>query len=395
MGTVNHSIKMRKDCFISILILALVALSKQDQQEENREKRIFSLFNVVTFKNDACASSDSGRNGTCYTSTECQNKGGRALGNCAAGFGVCCVFIITGTGEVNQNCSYIQNPSFPSTYADTTTLTGSIGETLHGTFTTVAAAAAGSDVTNAGQCITDTFTIGSTQVPTICGTNTGDHVYFEATQECHSLDFQFGNVANGLSNIASRSWNIKVTQYSCDHPNLAPAGCTQYYYGTEATNQVRTFNWQGTRHLNSQRQIICVRREAGNCRICWSADTPSTDFELGGKAAKFNALKGEICCAYEADGKGPTGDNGYDCIIIPGAQKTDGSIINSSQCGHGEGLATAHSAAANDAKTVCSKQVPFSISFISDEFEGYYADADDGESEANAGFKLRYFQTTC
>ena len=235
------------------------------------------------------------------------------------------------------------------------TLTGSIGETIHGTFTTVAAGGVGSDVTDAGQCNTDTFTIGSSQVPTICGTNTGDHVYFEATQECHFLDFQFGNVANGISNIASRSWNIKITQYSCDHPNLAPVGCTQYYYGTEATNQVRTFNWQGTRHLNSQRQVICVRREAGNCKICWSADTPSTDFEIGGKAAKFNALKGEICCAYEADGKGPTGDHGYDCVIIPGAQKTGGSIINSSQCGHGQGLATLHSNADNDAKTICCK----------------------------------------
>ena len=42
-----------------------------------------------------------------------------------------------------------------------------------------------------------------------------------------------------------------------------------------------------------------------------------------------------------------------------------------------------------------AKQVPFSITFISDEFEGYYAAADDGESEANQGFKLRYFQTSC
>ena len=282
-----------------------------------------------------------------------------------------------------ENCTYFESPSGSSTVASgpcrmkackcsddicqmrldfntfvisgPATNTASIGETLNGVFLTVAAAGVGGDVTNAGQCNTDTFSISSSLVPTICGTNTGDHVYFDANDDCHNLDFQFGNVANGITSIATRSWNIKITQYSCDHPNLAPSGCTQYYYGTEATNQVRTFNWQGTRHLASQRQNICVRREAGNCRICWSADTPATDFELGGKTNKNNALKGEICCAYEADGKGPTGDNGYDCVIIPGAQKTDGSIINSSQCGHGEGLATAHSAAASDAKTVCCK----------------------------------------
>merc|ERR1712062_267321 len=187
MGTVNHSIKMRKDCFISILILALVALSKQDQQEENREKRIFSLFNVVTFKNDACASSDSGRNGTCYTSTECQNKGGRALGNCAAGFGVCCVFIITGTGEVNQNCSYIQNPSFPSTYGDTTSLTYTIKKCsdevcmvrLDFDSFTIRGPAATNEVTNGHNC-QDSFTVTGTSglsSPTICGMNSGQHVY--------------------------------------------------------------------------------------------------------------------------------------------------------------------------------------------------------------------------
>ena len=286
-----------------------------------------------------------------------------------------------------ENCTYFESPSGSSTVASgpcrmkackcsddicqmrldfntfvisgPATNTASIGETLNGVFLTVAAGGVGGDVTNAGQCNTDTFSISSSLVPTICGTNTGDHVYFDANDDCHNLDFQFGNVANGITSIATRSWNIKITQYSCDHPNLAPSGCTQYYYGTEATNQVRTFNWQGTRHLASQRQNICVRREAGNCRICWSPDTPATDFELGGKTNKNNALKGEICCAYEADGKGPTGDNGYDCVIIPGAQKTDGSIINSSQCGHGEGLATAHSAAASDAKTVCCKYTMF------------------------------------
>jgi len=120
---------MLKKELVSFLFLALVAASLQEktsnlQQVANgRDKKIFSLFNVVTFKNDGCTSSDSSRNGTCFTSTECSNKGGRALGNCAAGFGVCCVFILSTTGDISQNCSYIQNPSYPSSYGDTTSLT--------------------------------------------------------------------------------------------------------------------------------------------------------------------------------------------------------------------------------------------------------------------------------
>ena len=87
---------------------------------------VFSLFSIVTFKNEGCSSSDNGRNGTCYTSSECQNKGGKAQGNCAAGFGVCCVFILTTTGDISENCSYIQNPSFPAVYGETTSLTYTI-----------------------------------------------------------------------------------------------------------------------------------------------------------------------------------------------------------------------------------------------------------------------------
>ena len=34
-------------------------------------------------------------------------------------FGVCCLFLVTGTGdEISQNCSYIQNAGFPMAYTD-------------------------------------------------------------------------------------------------------------------------------------------------------------------------------------------------------------------------------------------------------------------------------------
>ncbi len=33
-----------------------------------------------------------------------------------------------------------------------------------------------------------------------------------------------------------------MTQYSCHHPNLAPQGCVQYYFG-EATGVAKSFNY--------------------------------------------------------------------------------------------------------------------------------------------------------
>ena len=84
----------------------------------------FSLFSVVQFDNLACTVSGGANTdtptGVCYTSTECSDKGGIPSGNCANGFGVCCVVKTSTCGTtVAQNCSYIQNPSFPTGYAPT------------------------------------------------------------------------------------------------------------------------------------------------------------------------------------------------------------------------------------------------------------------------------------
>ena len=48
------------------------------------------LKNILS--SECSASSDGTIKGTCYTTTECASKGGSADGNCAAGFGSCCVF---------------------------------------------------------------------------------------------------------------------------------------------------------------------------------------------------------------------------------------------------------------------------------------------------------------
>ena len=72
----------------------------------------FSLFSIVQFGNNACtAFSDSSINGTCYTSSECTSNGGNADGNCAAGFGVCCVISTSTCGSIiSTNITYLKNP---------------------------------------------------------------------------------------------------------------------------------------------------------------------------------------------------------------------------------------------------------------------------------------------
>ncbi|TRY62029.1 hypothetical protein TCAL_13784 [Tigriopus californicus] len=70
------------------------SMSERHNQNSTRQKRLFSIFNIVTFKNEACTTTGAGNLvGTCLTSTECTAKGGSPSGNCAAGFGVCCLLV--------------------------------------------------------------------------------------------------------------------------------------------------------------------------------------------------------------------------------------------------------------------------------------------------------------
>ena len=58
-----------------------------------RTTKSFSLFSVVTFKNEECTTvMDSGMNGLCQSVNDCSENSGTASGNCASGFGVCCFY---------------------------------------------------------------------------------------------------------------------------------------------------------------------------------------------------------------------------------------------------------------------------------------------------------------
>ena len=44
-----------------------------------------------------------------------------------------------------------------------------------------------------------------------------------------------------------------MTQYDCAFDNLAPAGCTQYFFGP-TSGSVQTYNFAGGQHLANQKQ---------------------------------------------------------------------------------------------------------------------------------------------
>merc|ERR1712050_19921 len=296
--------------------LLIISISVVNAEIENeREGEVFSLFNVVQFKNSPCVSSStlasgstSNRNGTCFTSSECSDKGGSARGSCASGFGVCCVFTVSATSTtINNNDTYIQNPGFPTAYGETNSLSYTIQKCSEDIcwlrldfeqFTTQGPA--DTVETNGGACV-DTFTVTSNSgqtVPPICGIMTGQHIYVDLgalPSDSATLNFAFSGTST------TRLWDIKVAQIPCGANYAPPDGCLQYQEGL--TGRLETFNFASTTssHLLSQSYAVCIRREAGYCCVQYQvcADDNSFNIDSTVTGGDFGKAKVDIECTLD------------------------------------------------------------------------------------------------
>merc|ERR1719369_2664826 len=176
-----------EQCLLLVSLLVITtALASQELDQGNRTGRAFSLFSIVQFPNAGCTGSSSSTTyGTCYTATECSAAGGSADGNCAAGFGVCCLITTNSCGStISTNTSYIRNPNYPSSY--TPSSTGSCTFTINKSASDICQlrldfqTMSGFDETG-GVCSDKLATSGQTgkNPPTVCGTNTDYHMYTE------------------------------------------------------------------------------------------------------------------------------------------------------------------------------------------------------------------------
>jgi len=350
-----------------------------------KEGKVFSLFNVIQFQNEGCrtdnALSGSYRNGTCYTAEECVSKGGAKAGNCAAGFGVCCLFTTDTCGSaINQNCTYIRNPDFPSALnAKTSTCAHTINKCaedvcqfrldfeafslLGQTLTTEADTTA---------CPKDRLVITSTSantIPRICGQNAGQHVYIDAGNlpaDTASLTFTMDTTTT-----SNRQWEIKVTQIKCNAELRAPDGCLQYFVGI--TGRFTTFNFDNAataHHLQDQRYSACFRQEEGFCCNEYAACSDTQSFNLDGEAT---ALVDTSCTK--------------DFVIIEGAGFTCNAQENTFNRFCGSILSTFGTGTNNHA--VCDCSPPFWVGIRTD------VTAETVMDPQNRGLCLDYRQIPC
>merc|ERR1712050_324112 len=271
MGVLSkHSNRMWPLVFILVLAQGSYGQTANNRTdvEEGAKAKALSIFNVVTFPNSACGAT-SGYNGTCYTAAECSSLGGTASGTCASSFGVCCVFSIACGGSSSANNSYAVISSYststdsdPCTYTfcpvntDVCKLRIDFDTMVLTSPATVTSAVAAVSLT-VGDCIYDSLTVsnpGGAVPPTICGYNTGQHMYVPASPQCNQINIDIDT----LTTTTTRKWQIKVTQYECGNMMAPEQDCLQYH--TASTGTIATFNWDTSAssaaspqtHLSSQ-----------------------------------------------------------------------------------------------------------------------------------------------
>jgi len=298
-----------------LIFLTFVTFCFAAAQQE-RDGKVFSLFSVVQFKNLPCTSSDKissattqNRNGTCVTSSECLDRGGSAKGNCAAGFGVCCVQIIDedSNTDVNYNDTYLQNPDYPSSYGDEGSITYKVNKLNSDIcflrldfeqFDVIGIAlAVAAGPTCAG---VDHLEITGVDlaIPAICGNLAGQHMYVSmGKDEGDNADIKV--VVNGDGAGETRKWEIKVSQLPCFSDYSPPEGCTQWF--TEPSGTIS--DWSGSDNIlqDGLDYNICVRQNMGYCCVEYQTCGGTGDFavrtqanvaapaEIGAGAAKCTA----------------------------------------------------------------------------------------------------------
>jgi len=257
----------------------------------NRQERLFSVFQIVQFNNSMCNASD-GTMGVCFTAAECSLKGGVSTGSCAQGFGTCCVFKATTCGStLSQLITYIQSPNYPNAAP-----AGMCMYTINkcdSSFCQFKVDFLSTVLTqpSLGDCRNDTLVISGVDaasqkiVPSpLCGTLNGQSIYLSVANNASFAKFTF-NIVSAASNS---NWLIKITQIPCGSSSLAPAGCLTY--NTGLTGMITSFNnLNGAGSLiNNECYTACIASQANYCDVALTA----TNFDLGtGDSISFGAQK--------------------------------------------------------------------------------------------------------
>ena len=314
--------------YLMMTIMTVMTVADLTGLVTDRRAKLLNVFNIVKFPNEACNSTTDNVYGVCYTASECSTYGGTSAGSCASGFGVCCTFSGGCSGSTSINNTY-----FKSSDGDSSPCLFSVCKISDD----ICQIRLDFDTFDIAQPSTNnpaqTFPNGRTQCqqaqflvtssgnnsPTICGTNTDYHMIVEAEDSCNTLQFDW-------SSSSTRSWNIQISQLSCQSRWKPPEGCLQYFTGT--SGYIYSYNYAGGTHLASQDYTNCIRTEQGYCSIEY---TPvGGNFKISGPAPTATANRGDTCDKdyIILSGGGNNYYYHYYYIILSGGGATAGATTN-------------------------------------------------------------------
>ncbi|XP_034100617.1 uncharacterized protein LOC117565558 [Drosophila albomicans] len=280
--------------------------SSQSHSSSNsiRRPKVIHLFPVPV--DGECLADDGRRMGNCFNAYECRQKGGQARGECAMGFGVCCVFMAECNGTIANNLTYIVSPGFPSfmpsNFTECKLRVKIMSEDISQLRIDFDHFSLGQPNRRTGVCDGDVFHItgGARGAFQLCGQNSGQHMYYDvavrtvprqstlygslrpaaATNVTANPQDQVIEITLNVSRrfLPMRLWEIRVLQIP--FTQRAPPGCLQYHTGVEGVMQ--TFNFaENGRHLANQHYRICVRQETDMCSISYQP-CDEQSFRIGG-----------------------------------------------------------------------------------------------------------------
>jgi len=367
----------------------LILFSLQLAQGGTIKDPKFSIFNVVTFENEPCtAQSDNTIKGNCHTADECNSMGGQNDGNCASGFGICCVVIANECGTVNivRNNTHLANANFPGVNTETAQTcvyniqTNNFEDTIcqirldFDIVQTVAPSNGGLAADN-GVC-SDTIAVESVSgknPPTLCGDISGTHMYVETAMMNPGATVTITTGADAFS----RRWRIRTSYFDCYNIKRAPTDCLQYFTGL--SGNVMSYGWTAQQVLiRNQAYTNCFRQEVGFCSIEFSVTNSgeSPDF--------FDLTMIDVGAR-----RNPTSCNG-------GANVMTVVTANDQQAGAGKdgtnyfcGGQFALDGAATSSASVKSDALPFELRFISPNT------GNRGINDNNVGFNIMWRQLAC
>merc|ERR1712001_239173 len=287
----------------------------------NREGKLFSVFEIVRFNNEACKGADD-KDGVCYTAAQCTDMGGTATGDCAMGFGVCCRILVDPTcpSDITTASATIVNPGYPddvntATAGSCSSSSGAAGRVAPRIFfptTTTTTTATQTSVTNVevsgndtmyrwaiykatptveqiridfvefdiappivGACTNESLTIMGADAVTnkilpdkLCGVLTGQHLY----PSVKDLGTDFLTIEITLSMNGTQEWEMLITQIEGDATaDLAPRGCLQYFKEDAATFSSFNYDNGNGMLINDNQYSVCIMDNDAYCDVALTA----------------------------------------------------------------------------------------------------------------------------